>query len=105
MEVTSRSLVAACIVVYLLCYFAALAFGILQRKPTQQEVVNLRRVTAALWRAVPRSFLEQVASQEQLTPDQCTEQIASTLWGGLPDIKLLAAALGLSARIVTPDTT
>eukprot|EP00971_Amphidinium_carterae_P340116 6478294-Amphidinium_carterae.3 len=83
------------------CFYAAIAYGILQRAPTKAEVTRLRGVFADLWSAVPRHLLAQVARQAGHTPDSYIQASRCNLWRGLPDLQLLNATFACSARVYT----
>ena len=81
------------------CFFACVLFAAGLKQPCSSDVNNLRQEVAALWASQPHR-LRAAASRLNLTPWQYCEQISGSLWGGSPDMSIVAEALGLSVRIV-----
>eukprot|EP00971_Amphidinium_carterae_P132840 2630689-Amphidinium_carterae.2 len=83
------------------CLFACVAYCVLNRAPSHQEVQRVRTVCAELWSKAPREVLQQVAQASGLAPQEYIHGIQTTLWGGRPELELLSDVFHLPMKVDT----
>ena len=79
------------------CVFACLAHLIHRWRPTLSQTMRVRHAVAQTWEG--HAALHEVASRAGFTPQQYLILISESLWGGIPDLQLLAEMTGLTFEI------
>ena len=80
------------------CAFASVLYAMGEARPSLQEVHILRGPTKQLWER-ERKKLGSTAEGMGMNMETYLHEITRSLWGGVPDILLIAKAAGLNVAI------